>query len=210
MEKLYIWILFIACAANLSAQDNFKFLVSDDDFKKKISEESVSLKSLESTFTQNKHTSLLSGDIVSKGVFYYKKDNKICLDYTSPVKYLIVINGKKIKIAADGKTTVYDAGKDKMMSQVTTLMSSCITGDFDKLASEYTLTFKENAAQYRIEVLPKTESQSRMKSMDIFINKKDFSVQRLKMTESSNDYTEYVFTNSKKNVAIPDTKFSIK
>lgn len=209
-KKLCIWMLFIAGVANLSAQDNFKPFVSDNDFRKKVSEESASLKSMESAFTQNKQTSLLSEKIVSKGVFYYKKDNKICLDYTSPMKYLIVINDRKVKIVADGKTTVYDAGKNRMMSQVTALMSACITGDFDSLTPEYALTFKENAAQYWIEVLPRENTQSPMKSIEIFISRKDFSVQRLKMTEPSNDYTEYVFTDIRKNTTIPDAKFSIK
>jgi outer membrane lipoprotein-sorting protein len=207
---ILFFTLFIVSTAGVSAQNDFKALASSDDFKKKLSEESVSLKSIESDFVQTKYMELLSEKIVSKGTFYYKKDNKICLDYTSPVKYLIVINGKKVKIAADGKTNIYDIGKNKMMAQMNSLISACMTGNLNELTSDYQLIFKENNSQYWIQVQPQGSVKSYMKSIDIFLDKKDFSVQRLKMTEASNDYTEYIFTNKKKNAAIPDAKFSLK
>jgi outer membrane lipoprotein-sorting protein len=206
-------LFFILCmmvAATLPAQNGFEPLASVDDFKKKLSEEFASLKSLESHFTQTKYMDMLAEKMVSAGTFYFKKDNKICLDYTSPVKYSVVINGKKVKLASGGKSNVYDLGKNKAMSQTSVLISTCITGNINELTAENQLIFKENDAQYWIRVQPKGTDRSLIKTIDIFIDRTDFSVQQIKLTESSNDYTEYAFTNKKKNVTIADAKFTIK
>jgi len=175
-----------------------------------MAEESNSLTSVESRFTQTKYIRLLSEKIVSTGIFSYQKPNKVSLDYQNPVKYLMIINGNKIKINADGRTNTFDAGSNRVMEQMSALISACMTGNLERLSSDYELTFKENDAQYWIAVVPQGSARAYMKCIDIFLDKKDFSVRQLKITESSNDYTEYLFTAEKKNVVFPDTKFAIK
>jgi outer membrane lipoprotein-sorting protein len=96
------------------------------------------------------------------------------------------------------------------MEQMSTLISACMTGNLERLSSDYELTFKENEGQYWIAVVPQGSAKAYMKCIDIFLDKKDFFVHQLKITESSDDYTEYVFTGQKKNVVFPDAKFAIK
>ncbi|MDR3339437.1 MAG: outer membrane lipoprotein carrier protein LolA [Candidatus Symbiothrix sp.] len=209
MKKIFLFLILLL---NLSAkaQTGFKPLASLDRFKADLQAESAALTGMESSFTQTKYIHLLAEKIVSTGMFYYRKPDKICLDYQKPVKYLIVINGDKIRVDSDGKTNTYDLGRNKMMSQINVLISACMTGDIDKLSSAYSLTVNENDRQYLVGVLPSGSAKSYMKSIDIYLDKKDFSVQKLKITEPSDDYTEYEFTAKKKNPLIPDAKFSVK
>ena len=211
--KQIILFFFLFCvypSDRMNAQDGFHPVSSVESLKSRIREESGVLKSIESKFTQTKYIRLLSEKIVSTGMFYYQKPGKVCLDYLNPVKYRIVINGNKIKIDSDGKTNNFDAGSNRMMSQMSALIAACMTGDLEQLSSNYELTFKENEARYRIEVVPRGSAKTYMKSIDIFLDKKDFTVCQLKITEPSDDFTEYVFTGHKKNIAFPDEKFAVK
>jgi outer membrane lipoprotein-sorting protein len=205
---LFFWILLIS--GRLSAQNDFTPVVSAEKFKEELKTESARLIGIESNFSQTKYIGLLSEKIVSSGKFYYKKPDKICMDYSSPVKYLMVINGNKIKINSDGKSNVYDLSANRMMSQTQALISACMTGNLEKLSSDYELSFKENKTLYWVRVLPQGSVKSYLKSIDIYLDKNDFSVHQLKITETEDDYTEYTFTAKKKNPSIPDAKFSIK
>jgi len=85
-----------------------------------------------------------------------------------------------------------------------------MTGNPERLSSDYELSYKENDSLYWVAVTPHGSAKAYLKCIDIFLDKKDFSVRQLKITESSDDYTEYVFTVQKKNVVFPDAKFAVK
>jgi outer membrane lipoprotein-sorting protein len=208
--NLLIFTIFLLVSIRIAAQGDFIAITAAEKFKQELKTESAQLTGIESIFTQTKYIGLLSEKIVSSGKFYYKKPDKICMDYSSPVKYLMVINGNKIKINSDEKNNVYDLTANKMMSQTQTLISACMTGNLEKLSSAYELSFKENKTLYWVQVLPQGSVKSYLKSIDIYLDKNDFSVHQLKITETSDDYTEYTFTGKKKNPPIPDAKFSIK
>jgi hypothetical protein len=132
------------------------------------------------------------------------------MDYITPSNYQVIINEDKIKITAGEKVNVYAIGKDKMMAQMNVLMTACMTGNLNALYPDYKLTFSESDTQYRIIIQPVAIKKSFIKSMDVLLDKTDFSVQQLLMIEtSSNDSTTYVFSGKKKNSSISDIKFNI-
>lgn len=198
---------FLAIAA--AAQTAFEPMVSTTHIDTALVKASNGIQSIESDFVQVKYMEMLSENIVSKGKFYYQKANKMVLDYASPAHYLIVINGQKVKIVSDGKKNIYDLQTNKMISQTGELLSACMTGNLRLLSPDYRLEYRENDTQYWIKVLPLGGVKSYLKQIDIFLNKQDFSVDRLKMTEPTLDYTEYVFTNKKKNTLLSDEIFRI-
>lgn len=210
MKRLIISLLSIMVVFNLLSQNDYKAIRSIDAFKKKLTEVSASISSIESDFVQTKYIDILSENVTSKGKFYYKKADKIRLEYTSPVSYLIVINGKKIKIVSDGKTNTYEIGSNPTMKQMNQLITACMTGNLDGLSSDYQLQFMENNSFYWLVVKPLGAAKNYMKSIDIFMDKNDLSVQKLKMTEASGDFTEYSFINKKTNSNPADEKFSTK
>jgi outer membrane lipoprotein-sorting protein len=210
MKIKLFFILSLIGVLPVSAQTTFRPVSSVDDFKKQLSSATSSVNTLECNFKQTKYLDILNEKVVSEGKFYYKKEHRICLDYLTPSNYQVIINKDKIQITSGGKVNVYDVGKNKMMSQMNVLMSACMTGNLNGLSADYRLTFSENDAQYRIIIQPVAVKKSFIKSMEVLLDKKDFSVQQILMIESSSeDSTTYVFSNKKKNVSIPDTKFNI-
>ena len=210
MRKKIVVFYFLLPAVFLFSQNEYKPMQGVDAFKKKLSEASASVSSIESDFTQIKHISALTEDVTSKGKFYYQKSDKIRLEYTSPVSYVMVINGKKIKIITGGKSSIHDVGSNPTMKQMNQLLTACMTGNPDALDSDYQIEYKENATSWRLTVKPSNAGKNYINTIDIFLDKKDFSVQRLKMGEPSGDFTEYIFTNKKNNAVLSKEKFNIK
>jgi outer membrane lipoprotein-sorting protein len=205
-------LIFAAVATALAAipvQENFTPIAQTDAFKQKWREAAESVNSIACNFTQTKYFALLDEQIASEGRFFYGKEGRIRLEYRLPATYDVIFNGGRMKIVADGKTTVYDAGKNKMTAHLNRLITACLTGRPDKLAPEYNLIFTENRTQYRIELYPSASRLSYVGSVEILLDKKDFSVQRLTMTEPSNDRTIYVFTDMQKNISVDNATFDI-
>ncbi|MDR1764269.1 MAG: outer membrane lipoprotein carrier protein LolA [Dysgonamonadaceae bacterium] len=207
--KYLVFLLSFFCVS-VFAQDTYTAMENIAKFNQTLATEAEKLTALESDFKQTKYIGLLSESIVSSGKFFYKKADKISMEYASPVKYLLVINGQKIKIVSDGKKNVYDLKSNKMMAQTGSLLSACMTGNLAALSSEYALEYKENAKFYLVVVSPKGSVKNYLKSISIYFSKKDYSVEQLRITEPSDDYTEYAFTNKKKNPQLADAKFSVK
>ncbi|MDR3093249.1 MAG: outer membrane lipoprotein carrier protein LolA [Bacteroidales bacterium] len=210
--KKFLLDMFLLClvTGNAVAQDGFGSVASEAELQQRLNEASDAVQTLSSQFSQEKYIALLDEKIRSEGMFFYKKSDRICLEYRSPASHSVVINRQQMKIVSDGKTNIYDVGKNRMMAQTNLLLTACMTGNFGKLSKDYQLTFQESDTQYRIRIQPLTSHPSSVKKMDILLDKQDLSVQELKMTEPSDDYTLYTFTGKQKNVQIADSKFKIQ
>src|SRR5574344_2854073 len=62
----------------------------------RITRVSESLKTLQCDFVQTKQLSMLNDKIVSRGKMYYKQNNALRWQYTSPYTYTFIINGGKV------------------------------------------------------------------------------------------------------------------
>lgn len=208
----YICLLLLAiCCLPLAAQEDIKPLASLAVFQERLKKEAASLSSIESDFTQEKFLDVFNEKIVSKGRFYYKQENMIRMDYTSPVDYQIVINGRKLKIVSEGKTNVVDLGSNQMMNEMKGMLSACMIGDLSSMTSAYKLGYYESPVLYVVKIRPVSKSvQAYISEIVISIDKKDMSVQTLRLSENAKDYTEYHFTNRKYNTLTSDEKFIIR
>ena len=208
--KKIVTLIFTVTAFTAASAQEFVPLKSDEVFKTRMARESAETESIESNFTQIKYMDLLAEKVESKGKFYFKKSDKISLDYGFPVKYLIIINGKKIKIVSEGKKNIYELSSNKTMAQMQTLLSACMTGNIADLGRDYKSEYSENDKFYKVKITPTGAAGTYMSGIEIIMDKKDLSVHRLKMTETSSDYTEYLFTDKKRNTGISEDKFSLK
>src|ERR1700752_681669 len=110
MKKL-ITLIFIS---QFAIAQNFKAVKDTSALKQKIESMSKTVNSIESDFTQEKNLSMLSEEITSKGNFKFKKENMLRWEYSTPYKYLIVINKDKIWIKDEKKTQKYDMNSNKI------------------------------------------------------------------------------------------------
>ena len=212
MKKLLYILLLIICSFSISAQVpvGYKPLKDTTAFKQKMEAQSKLITTLESDFTQEKYLSVMSEKIISKGHFHFKKVNMLRWEYNDPYKYLIAINKDKMYIKDNGKVSKYDINSNKMFKSINEMMVNTVQGNLLK-NKDYKAKFYENEKFYLLELSPLQKgAKDFLKVIQLYINKVDYAVDKVKMIEPSDDYTSIDFSNRKTNQPIADEKFIIK
>lgn len=210
MREILITLLITLGISCAHAQTMNK-LIQTREFESRLAKEAQTIQSIESDFTQVKYLDILDEKVTSKGKFYYQKSGKICMEYAQPVNYLIVINDSRLKIVADGKKSTMSLSANKMMNQMQDMLTACMTGDLSKMSSDYKLEYFENARQYMVKIKPINKAiQAYISGIEIYLDKKDMSVCKLRLSETAANYTEYEFYNKSFNTLKDETRFSIR
>lgn len=209
MKAIYTLLLLLA-TGSLYAQP-MKKLNNLQEFDKRLAQETQTVQSIESDFTQVKYLDVLDEKVTSRGKFYYKKSNRICMEYARPMNYLIVINGAKLKIVSDGKKSVMNLSSNKMMNQMQDMLTACMVGDLSKMTPNYRLEYLEDASYYLVRIKPVSKAvQAYIAGIEIYLSKKDMSVHKLRLSETATNYTEYEFHNQRFNSLKDEAKFSVR
>lgn len=211
MRTTIIYLLSsLLSIASLHAQ-TMKKLIQTNEFESRLAKEAQTVQSIESDFTQVKYLDVFDEKVTSKGKFYYQKSNKICMEYVRPMDYLIVINGSKLKIVSDGKKNIMNLSSNKMMNQMQDMLTACMIGDLSNMSSNYRLEYFEDARYYLVKIKPTSKAvQAYIAGIEIYLDKKDMSVHKLRLSETATNYTEYEFYNKKFNSLKDETKFAIR
>lgn len=210
--KTHIVIAFLlfSIAAFSQPPAGFKILKDTVVFKQKMQEQSKLINSMESDFTQEKYLSVMSEKIITKGHFYFKKVNMLRWEYTQPYQYVIAINKDKMFIKDNKKVTKYDINSNKMFKSINEMMMNTVQGNLLN-NKEYTHAFYENEKNYLVVLTPvQKAARDFLKNIHLYIDKTDYTVVKVKLTEPGDDYTLIDFTERKSNHVIADEKFTVK
>lgn len=211
MNYIKIFLLLLSCTVLPMQAQQMKKLTDLKDFEARLLQEAKKIESIESSFTQIKYLDVFDEKITSKGMFYYRKSNKICMDYAQPMNYLIVINNNKLKIVSDGKKSITDLSSNKMMNQMQDMLTACMVGDLSQMSSDYVREYFEDARYYLVTIKPTNKAvKAYIDNIRIYLDKKDMSVHKLRLSETAANYTEYEFSNKKFNSLKDDAKFTIR
>jgi outer membrane lipoprotein-sorting protein len=211
MKKIFsVIFLFASIALFAQAPKGFTNMKDTTAFKQKMESQSKLTNTMESDFTQEKYLSVMSENIVSKGHFCFKKTNMLRWEYTTPYTYLIAINKDKMFIKDNGKINKYDINSNKMFKSINEMMVATVQGNLLS-NKDYKAKYYEGDKFYLIELFPvQKAAKDFLKSIQLYIDKNDYAVVKVKMTEPSDDYTSIDFTNRKTNQPIGDEKFIVK
>ena len=209
MRHLLTFIVFATTVLSAAAQTTD--IADMQQFETRLKETADKLTSIESDFVQVKHLDMFDEDVVSKGKFYYQKNNKISLDYSQPLSYLIVINGGRLKIVADGKKSIMQLSTNKMMNEMQDMITACMVGDLNRMNGSYNLKYQEDNNQYIVSITPRSKQvKEYVSAIEIRLSKADMSVDQLRMYENEADYTDYKFSNKRFNQLKDESRFSIE
>ena len=205
-------MLIVCCLAALqtSAQyPGYKPLTNAADFRQQFTKTTQETKSIQCDFVQEKNLSMLSDKIISTGKFWFKRENKVRMEYEKPSYYLLIINGSNIKTKDGQKENKVSAKSNKMFEQINQMMIDCVQGTALDNKSFTTKVF-ENAQSYLVELVPTVKNlQGIFKNITLTVDKKDYSVSRMEMLEQSGDNTTINFLHKQMNINISDAVFSV-
>jgi outer membrane lipoprotein-sorting protein len=208
----YVAICFLAfITGTLRAQVPATPMKDIAAFRQKLISVTAGINTIESDFIQEKKLSILSNTLVSKGHFCYRKENNIRWEYLQPYKYLIIISQDKIYIKEEKDQKQYDIQSNKMFQEMNKFISGCIQGDILKNDKEYKIGYFEDARYFFVTLVPVSEKMRQMlNEIQIWFDRTDLTVSRIRMMEQGGDYTKIDFVGKKLNTDIPIEKFSFK
>ena len=153
---------------------------------------------------------MLSDKIKSKGKFYFKKEDKVRIEYTSPYYYLLIMNGGQLIVKDDQKTSKINTRNSRTMQSVNRIIIDCMRGTVFQ-NPDFKVSAYENGQSYLLSLVPANEGMKQLfKQIDVYLAKNSFDVHRLTMTEQGGDYTDMDFTNTQHNIALNESLFKAK
>jgi outer membrane lipoprotein-sorting protein len=183
-------------------------VINPTELKKNIKENALKTNDIAAEFTQTKVLDIILEKLESKGTFKFRKENKIRWEYTSPYQYLVIINGPKIYINDAGNKKEFDVKNNKMFREINKIVIGSVQGNLFE-NQDYKSRFFENEHVYHIVMQPiNVKMQEFVNEVNLYIDKKDLTLKRLKMSEKSGDYTLVDFHGHQVNQGIPDKVFS--
>jgi outer membrane lipoprotein-sorting protein len=176
-------------------------------FKKKLSEELTKIKTIQSTFTQEKNLSMLQEKITSEGKFWFQASNKVRIEYEKPFRYVMIINGNEVIIRDGQKETRSNSDSNKLFQQVNRILVDCVRGTIlDN--KDFKHQVFENDKRYLLRMTPVSKSLKQFfQTIDLTIDKNDATVVSIDMLEPGGDNTLMIFANKKINEKLDEQVF---
>ena len=204
----YIYILVIAFfSQNLLAQTPLN-AEEASSFKKAVIKTANETQTIVSDFEQYKHLNFLTNDIKTEGKLVFKSPNLIKWEYTNPYKYTAIFKEDKLCINDGGNKSNIDIGSNKMFKSFNKLIVNSVKGNMFN-EEEFTISYFKVDTFYKVKFVPKDKNmQQFIASFELTFDIKTSDVVKVKMIESSQDYTEIVFKNKTRNTTVPNETFN--
>lgn len=211
MLKIGLTIMFLSHILTIQSQyAGYKSVADPARFSEVFTTTAKSTYTIKSDFVQEKELGLLSEKIISKGKFWFKKENRVRMEYQEPFQYLMIINQNSIYMKDGQKENKVSTKSNRLFQQVNRIMVDCIQGTVLNNAA-YKIKLFENNQIFLIELSPSAKGLREIfKNINIFVAKKDYSVTKLELHEQSGDKTIITYLNKELNTTLPDALFTIK
>lgn len=194
-------------AFNLWGQDNFKPIENQEKVKDVFIAQSTNFNTITSNFVQEKYLNYLSSTIISKGKFWYKKENLLRWEYTEPFQFLVIKNGDKVTIKDEKNTSVYNKKPNKAFQMLNEILAGSVNGTLitDK---RFSFNVLENSDEYLVELSPNEEETKRiLDKFQLYFLKQNLVVYKIKLIESNKNSTTIIFEDKKVNLPIDNKIF---
>jgi len=208
MHKLIVLLVLVGITATVRAQYPGYVQLNDPvAFKLQFSAASQTIQTIQSDFTQEKNLSMLSEKIISKGKFWFKKQNLVRMEYSEPFQYLMILNNGNIYVKNGAKENTVGTKSNKLFQQINRIVIDCVKGSaLDN--PDFIAKIFEGKTNWIVELTPKAKTLGELfQHINITVDRKDFTASVVAMYEQGGDYTIIHFINKELNATIPDALF---
>ena len=205
------FVILLTCLSALSVMGQTK-LTSEQEKQvlAKMDQSSNALRSLQCDFVQSKRMKILSKEMQSKGILYFKKPDKIRWQYTSPYDYTFIMNGDKVQIKSAKSTKNIDIQGNKIFRQITTIILNTVTGGGIMNSADFNVELYKSGNIYFAKMLPKKKEVKQVySSIEVYFNSALTMVETIKMVEKSGEYTVVKLVAPKINATINESVFKV-
>lgn len=204
---LIFQLVFIAPGLLRAQPPGYAAIKDLNTFKQRFKTGSSHIVSIESTFKQEKILSALTEKIVSNGKFWFKRSNRVRIEYVKPFQYTMVLNGEKMLTQDGQKQSQINVRSNKLFQQVNKIMIDCVQGTILD-SKDFTAKVFEDESTFLLELTPTSKAlREFFQTIMLTVSKTDYSADSIEMNEPSGDKTTIIFTDKKLNTPIQDAVF---
>jgi outer membrane lipoprotein-sorting protein len=163
-------------------------------FQTELQEKNEDVISIKCRFKQTRQVSYLASAVEKEGDFTFTKPNDILLAFDDGDYIKMTTEYFEMKTA--GNVVKTKVNSNPMLKNLSSILSTCVLGDFDKMNKNFAVDIKQNQTEWTVTLTPKQNKvAAKISNIIISFDKADMSLNLLKMIEKSGDYTAYTFTN---------------
>lgn len=205
MKKiLFILTILTAFNCNLLAQN-----LTQEQIKQKINQKAAAVKTLQCDFVQTKYMKLLNKKQMSNGKMYYSQPDKLRWEYTSPYKYLFIINGNSVRIKNNNRNDQIDANRNKLFKEIAKIMMDSVVGKCLSDNRSFKTSIADKGNEWVATLLPqRREMKGLFKNIILHFNKSKAMVSTVELIEKNGDKTVIELKNVHLNEAISATTYN--
>lgn len=177
-------------------------------FKKKFTNAASQVNAVQGDFVQEKTLFALTEKITSHGKLWFKRTNKVRMDYTDPFVYSMIINGDKMLIRDGKKDNEINVRSNKLFQQINRIMVDCMQGTILE-SKDFTTRAFENDSSFLLELTPVSKTLKEFfEAIVVVVDKKDSAPKSIELIEPSGDNTLITLRSKQVNGTIQDAVFS--
>lgn len=210
MRKVLIILFTLHCSLFTAWSQTKLTAEQQKDILEKVDKSASAASSMQCDFTQTKKMKLLSKEMLSKGVMYFKRPDKLRWQYTTPYDYTFILNGDKVQLKSAKSTKNIDVQGNKMFRQISNIILNSVTGGNLKSSSDFNVEVYKSVEGYFARMYPKKKELKQIyQAIEIYFNPSLTMISTVKMIEKTGDVTIVKLTNSKTGVAIDEKLFKV-
>ena len=205
MKKILISLtVLMTLICNVQAQN-----LTQEQIKQKINQQAASVKSLKCDFVQTKYMKMLNKKQVSNGKMFYSNPDKLRWEYTSPYKYLFIINGNTVRLSNANRNDQIDANKNKLFKEIAKIMMDSVVGKCLSDNRSFKSTVADKGSEWVATLVPqRREMKNLFKNIILHFNKTKSMVSTVELIENNGDKTIIELKNVHLNETIPASTYN--
>ncbi|HET7711583.1 MAG TPA: outer membrane lipoprotein carrier protein LolA [Thermoanaerobaculia bacterium] len=208
MSKITVLLLITAAIAFPAGAARTAGPVSLESVVKKVQQKQRATRTLQADFRQEKELALLAKPEVSSGRFLFSQPNNVLWTYDAPKRVQMLISSGTLTTYYPELKKAERVDVKRFEDRIFKYMGA--SGTLEELARYFDFTFTDRATEpsYRLDLKPKTAAVARrVKSIRIWIDKKEYVTTRIEYVEGDGDVTRYHFSNIRINEPVAQSRF---
>lgn len=170
-----------------------------EEFERELKAKSAGITSIDAEMTQTREVAVLADVVKKEGDFHFQAPNNILLSFDDGD--YIKLSAEWFEMKSGTNVTKRSASSNPMFKQLSAMLTACMSGDVESIAKGFTPTITKDDKEWRVVLKPERgKGAAKIAEVELIFDRKDMSLDSLKMVEKSGDYTMYTFRNKQFNM----------
>ena len=176
----------------------------------KIDRTAASIRTLNCSFTQVKSLRFLNDKMTSHGRMYFEGSGKLRWEYTSPYKYVFILNGQNVHVQSGKSSHTIDIRQSRLFQSIAQMMMNSVTGKSLASDGDFSCVMYVQGEEWIADLMPKKKEVKKMfKSIRLHFSSTRQMVSQVELTETSGDTTVITLQDVKTNERVDEKLFTV-